>query len=228
MAAKTNTGLVAYAKAQLGLPYWWGTFGQTASAALYNSKKAQYPDLYRAKDYGSQYGKRVHDCIGLIKGYLWSDTATSAPKYNAVQDKSAPGMYAAAAQKGSIATFRKITGQLVFKGKTPASITHVGIYGGDGYVYEAKGHAYGVVKTPYREADWQYWAQCPYIADDTVKKEVEDVPKVEKIPVMINGKKVQIDGILHNGVNYLSVRQVAVQLGCNVTSSGSMPILTKK
>ena len=54
------------------------------------------------------------------------------------------------------------------------------------------------------------------------------MPKVEKIPVMINGKKVQIDGILYNGTNYLSVRQVAVQLGCNVTSSGSMPILTKK
>lgn len=28
---KTNAGLVAYAKAQLGRPYWWGTFGQTAS-----------------------------------------------------------------------------------------------------------------------------------------------------------------------------------------------------
>lgn len=228
MAMKTNMGLVAYAKAQLGLPYWWGTFGQIASATLYNSKKNQYPDQYRAKDFSIQYGKRVHDCIGLVKGYLWSDTVTSAPKYNMTQDKSAPGMYAAAVQKGSIASFKKIAGQLVFKGKTPTSITHVGIYGGDGYVYEAKGHAYGVVKTLYRATDWQYWAQCPYIIDDTTGKEVEDMPKVEKIPVMINGKKVQIDGILYNGTNYLSVRQVAVQLGCNVTSSGSMPILTKK
>ena len=29
--SKTNTGLVAYAKAQLGKPYWWETFGQKAS-----------------------------------------------------------------------------------------------------------------------------------------------------------------------------------------------------
>ena len=31
---KTNSGLVAYAKEQVGLPYWWGTFGQTATSSL--------------------------------------------------------------------------------------------------------------------------------------------------------------------------------------------------
>ena len=48
---KTNTGLVAYAKAQLGKPYWYGTFGQTASEALYKDKSRQYAkDLcYRAQ-----------------------------------------------------------------------------------------------------------------------------------------------------------------------------------
>ena len=37
--AKTNDGLVNYAKAQLGKPYWYGTFGNTASKSLLNSKK---------------------------------------------------------------------------------------------------------------------------------------------------------------------------------------------
>ena len=41
---KTNTGLVEYALTQLGKPYWWGTFGQTASAALLTQKRAQYPE----------------------------------------------------------------------------------------------------------------------------------------------------------------------------------------
>ena len=45
MAAKTNYGLVAYAKAQLGLPYWYGTFGQIGTEALYTSKKKQWPVL---------------------------------------------------------------------------------------------------------------------------------------------------------------------------------------
>ena len=77
--AKTNGGLVEYCKAQIGRPYWYGTFGNTASASLYEAKKKQYPKYYTAKDYASQYGQRVHDCAGLIKGYLWSATPDSPP-----------------------------------------------------------------------------------------------------------------------------------------------------
>lgn len=164
---KTNSGLVEYAKAQLGLPYWYGTFGNVASASLYASKKKTYPSQYTASDFASQYGKRVHDCVGLIKGYLWSSSATATPVYNSAQDKSAAGMYAAATEKGAISTFPKKAGQLVFKGATAAKISHVGVYDGAGYVYEAKGHAYGVVKTAFSASAWQYWAQCPYIEDDT-------------------------------------------------------------
>lgn len=169
MATKTNTGLVAYAKAQVGLPYWYGTFGQTASASLYTSKKKQYPSYYTASDFSSQYGKRVHDCVGLIKGYLWSSSATATPTYNSSQDVSASGMYAKASSKGKISTFPKKAGQLVFKSSSSSTsgIHHVGVYGGDGYVYEAKGHQYGVVKTKYSASDWQYWAQCPYCTDDS-------------------------------------------------------------
>lgn len=167
MATKTNTGLVAYAKAQVGFPYWYGTYGQTASESLYTSKKKQYPSYYTASDFSSQYGKRVHDCVGLIKEYLWSSSATTAPSYNSAQDVSASGMYAKASSKGKIAGFPKKTGQLVFKGTSTSKITHVGVYGGDGYIYEAKGHQYGVVKTKYSASDWQYWAQCPYCTDDS-------------------------------------------------------------
>ena len=71
---KTNTGLVEYAKAQLGKPYWYGTFGQISTTSLYNYKKKQYPDQYQWACPSSQLGVRVHDCIGLIKGYLWSNT----------------------------------------------------------------------------------------------------------------------------------------------------------
>ena len=39
--AKTNTGLAEYALAQLGKPYWWGTFGQTANAGLLAAKRQQ-------------------------------------------------------------------------------------------------------------------------------------------------------------------------------------------
>lgn len=178
--SKTNSGLVAYAKAQVGLPYWYGTFGQKASASLHKQKKAQYPKYYTATDFPKQYGKRVHDCVGMIKGYIWSDSATGTPKYNASQDKSASGMYAAAKIKGTISSFPATVGLLVFKGSTASKITHVGIYDGAGTVYEAKGHEYGVVKTVFKASQWQFWAQCPYtVADAKTDEKIRPGDKVK-------------------------------------------------
>lgn len=168
--AKTNTGLVEYAKAQLGKPYWYGTFGQTASSQLYAAKKKQYPKYYTATDFSSQYGKRVHDCIGLIKSYLWSDTPTSTPKYKASQDVSANGMLAKCTEKGKIGTMPELPGVLVFMDG------HVGVYIGGGYVIEAKGHAYGVVKTALKGRGWTSWGKCPWITYSATSKPVESKP----------------------------------------------------
>ena len=165
--AKTNSGLIAYALAQLGKPYWWGTFGQTASSSLYASKRKQYPSYYTASDFPKQYGQRVHDCIGLIKGYLWSETPTSVPTYVGAQDKSASGMYSVSSIKGGIGTFDFVPGRLLYKGASPSKINHVGVYIGNGWILEAKGHAYGVVKTAFKGSEWSYWSQCPYITADT-------------------------------------------------------------
>ncbi|MCM1480446.1 MAG: hypothetical protein NC085_12140, partial [Muribaculaceae bacterium] len=110
---KTNKGLVEYAKAQLGLPYWYGTFGNIATADLYAYKKSQYPQYYKSwNDFPTQYGKRVHDCVGLIKGYLWSDTATAKPAYNSKQDVSANGMLSVCKEKGKISAMPDIPGVL--------------------------------------------------------------------------------------------------------------------
>ena len=68
--AKTNTGLVAYAKANIGNPYWYGTFGQVGTQTLLDSKRKQYPSFYTSARYAAckkDIGKRVHDCVGLIK-----------------------------------------------------------------------------------------------------------------------------------------------------------------
>ena len=159
--AKTNLGLVAYAEKQLGLPYWYGTFGQIATEGLHKSKAKQYPDKYNRKNYtqgwAHQYGARVHDCVGLIKGYLWSDTPTSAPKYNAKQDYSADGLINICKVKGSIKTIPEVKGLLVhYKG-------HIGVYIGNGFVIEARGHNYGVVKTKLTDRKWTTWGYCPFI-----------------------------------------------------------------
>lgn len=164
--SKTNIGLVEYAKAQLGKPYWYGCFGQMSAESLYMSKKRQYPGYYTANDFKSQYNQRVHDCIGLIKGYLWSDTFTSVPKYNSSQDVSADGMLSLCNEKGNISTIPELPGVLVF------SPQHVGVYIGNGYVVEARGHKYGVVKTKLSSRGWKDWGKCPWIEYEEPKKEV--------------------------------------------------------
>ena len=102
---KTSKGLVEYARAQLGRPYWYGTFGNTATADLLQMKTGQYPAHYqraRMERYKSEIGERVHDCVGLIKGYLWSETPESKPVYNSAQDVSANGMLLKCKERGRI------------------------------------------------------------------------------------------------------------------------------
>jgi len=171
--SKTNTGLVKYCEAQLGKPYWYGCFGNTATASLLSAKRKQYPGYYDTSKYKvgftHQYGQRVHDCVGLIKGYLWSETATSTPKYNSAQDVSANGMLGKCKERGKISTIPELPGVLVFMSG------HVGVYIGGGYVIEARGHDHGVVKTKLKNRPWTDWGKCPYITYSTTSNTVTSV-----------------------------------------------------
>ena len=178
--AKNNAGLIEYCKAQVSRPYWFGTFGNTADAKLLASKKKQYPKYYTASDFSSQFGQRVHDCAGLIKGYLWSATPDSAPKYDAATDYGATAFYAHCNKKGTIDTFDHVPGRLVFKGK-PSKMSHVGVYIGDGEIIEAKGHAYGVVKSKLTTA-WTHWGQCNLISEEGTAEAPKPTPAPEPTP----------------------------------------------
>lgn len=156
---KTGQGLVEYAIAQLGRPYWYGTFGQLADGALYVQKKTQYPTYYTAADFPNQYGKKVHDCVGLIKGYRWCDTSESAPKYVGAQDVAVEGLYAQCTRRGAIASLPETPGVCVFM----AGLGHVGVYIGGGEVVEAMNHANGVVKTKLKGRGWAYWGMPEWI-----------------------------------------------------------------
>ena len=193
---KTAMGLVAYAKAQLGRPYWYGTFGQSASKSLCDQKKNQYPKQYDW-EYDGETAK-VHDCVGLIKGYLWCADENGQPVYNPAQDKSANAMYTACKTKGEIAVMPDVPGILVF---FPG---HVGVYIGGGEVIEARSRRYGVYKTKLADRPWKTWGYCPYVS--YVQKTVAlDLPVLKKgakgapiramqILLMGNGASIEADG----------------------------------
>ena len=76
---------------------------------------------------------------------------------------------------GAIGTIPEIPGILVFLEG------HVGVYIGDGYVIEAKGHKYGVVKTKLKERPWLYWGKCEWIDyTESVKKVTTRLPLLKK------------------------------------------------
>ena len=173
---KNNIGLVDYCKAQLGRPYWYGTYGNISTEELYKKKRKQYLLYYigfSKKSFEDQYGQKVHDCGGLIKGYLMSADANSPAVYNKMYDKVASSM---CLKQQDIKTIPEIPGICVFK------TGHVGVYIGNGEVIEAKGHQYGVVQTKLATGKWTKWAKLTVIEyiNDSVA-----IPNTKKY-IMIN------------------------------------------
>lgn len=188
MTQFTGKGLVKYAQAQLGKPYWYGTFGQIASEALYKSKRAQYPSQYDkwSKDsFTKQYGQKVHDCAGLVKGYLMTPTPDETPNapavYNAKYDFSANGMIAQCKEQGAYSSIPEIAGLVVWKNN------HMGIYIGGGKVIEAKGHAYGVVTTT--DTKWEKWGKLPWLEYAEETAPVLPTACICTLPILRRGDK---------------------------------------
>mgnify|MGYP004544693871 FL=1 len=122
---------------------------------------------------------RVYDCVGLVKGYLWSQTPTSAPKYNASQDKDVNGVKASCSNVSDIRSIPEIPGILVFmKG-------HAGIYIGNGKVIEARGHAYGVVQTDLNKRGWKEWGKLNWIKYEGVVNLFEEGQEKEAIDYLV-------------------------------------------
>lgn len=161
---KTAQGLVSFAQKAVGLPYVISTYGKVLTPAMFDAVYRAHPEsvrwhgAYLAGHRQSIIGKRTFDCIGLIKGYLWSDNA-GVIRYGAggVPDINQDDMFANALLKGKIGTLPEKPGLLVWKRG------HIGIYEGAGYVIEAKDTPSGVIRSPLAQGGWSHWLACPYL-----------------------------------------------------------------
>ena len=163
--------LATFCLSVVGAPYWFACFGNVASESLYNQKRSEsqnkkYYDSWPKSTFTDDYGKRVTDCAGLLKWFLWSDNMTNKnPSYKASEDFGATTFYNKCTSKGKISTLpaNKI-GLCVFNGNDTTK-THMGvIVDNAGTVVEAKGHAYGTVKS--KASSWDYWGKCHLIKYD--------------------------------------------------------------
>ena len=161
---KNNLDLVKWAEyaADKGWGQVYGTYGTVLSESMLTAKMEQYPDEVATKEQfirDTWLGKRTADCVGLIKGYGWFNTASQDTEIgsNGMQDLSANGMYDAATVKGEISTIPETPGLAVWKDG------HIGIYIGDGNVVEAYGTERGVIRSVLADGGWTHWLEVPSI-----------------------------------------------------------------
>lgn len=173
---RTAANLATFCLQVVGTSYWMGCNGQRASRALYNEKKSAYSQYYPPKSWTEasfvkDFGKPVTDCAGLLKWFLWSDNMTNKnPSYKSSEDFGATTFYNKCTSKGKISSLpaNKI-GICVFNGNDTTK-THMGvIVDSSGTVVEAKGHAYGTVKS--KASSWDYWGKCHLIKYDAPVKD---------------------------------------------------------
>ncbi len=137
MAKVTQNELVSFAKSKLGTPYVYGAKGQKLTEGLYNELKKRYGSLVWQSD-RNKVGKVCTDCSGLIS---WcTGVVRNSTSYKSTAVKTLPISKLSQAQKGC-ALWRQ---------------GHIGVYIGDGYCIEAKGSAYGVVRTKVQGAGWTH------------------------------------------------------------------------
>ena len=164
---KNATDLVTYAihAWESGWGYVWGTYGSVLTDSLFEYKLEQYPDgVGNYEDFIREnwLGGRTTDCVGLIKGYGWLDAESMSIGYatNGMPDYGANQMYYSASESGTIDTIPEIPGLAVWHDG------HIGVYIGNGYVIEAMGTKYGVVKTELEGRGWTHWLKIEYINYD--------------------------------------------------------------
>lgn len=155
------------AREYIGNPYIFGALGQACTPDFRRTSATRKPDYAeKIKKYcqvlsgkknscaGCKYeGKPAFDCRGLTfesckrAGISISSTGATTQWNN-------DGDWI---EKGLIADMPQGSPCIVFK-KNGDKMQHTGFYIGDGYVIDARGHAYGVVISPLSDYPWTHYA----------------------------------------------------------------------
>ena len=206
---KSNKGLVQFVETALAEKwgYCLGTFGQILTPVLLSQKMKQgygvgvYNTRHQA--YLQQFiGKRVSDCYGLVKAFTWWDG--NNPKYNAKQDRNQEGAYAAAKEKGPLATLPEIPGVILWmKG-------HAGVYIGNGEFIECVGAPVGMRKGIIKNGRVVAGSKFTHWFKDTYLEYIEDEPQAPGL--IINGKVKTINGINKGSIAYLKLERESIPL----------------
>ena len=189
------TEFIEYLEDQLEQPYCWGcqhteltpdnyveVITKKESSEKYRQQAIDYCDNLWENGWEVAY---AYDCSGL--GMYWLQNLMHIYE----KDMSANSM------KGccELVTSAPKRGYWVFRCDSSGKATHIGYMIDDETLIEAKGRAYGVVKTDFREKDWSVWG-IPACFKDEIDPEPEPPvppePPVVKYRVIVIGKSVYV------------------------------------
>ena len=199
----TNIGLVEFIKTKLGVPYVYGMKGKVMTQANFNYLQERYgvKNVWNSDE--KKVGKVCVDCSGLISWYTGKLKGSTQFK---TESAAHPISTISNAPIGA-AVWRQ---------------EHIGVYIGNGEIIEARGSAYGVVRTKVKDRDFTHWF---LLNDIEYVKEDDEVVQREKI--IVDGKEYEAYMIRKDGTTYIKTRDVANVLGLKVGSKGKVPTLDK-
>lgn len=200
----TNIGLVEFVKTKLGTPYVYGMKGAVMTLANFNYLQERYGIKVVWNSDIKKVGKVCVDCSGLISWY--TGKLKGSTQYMVESDAQPIGTITSAPI--GVAVWRQ---------------GHIGVYIGNGEIIEARGSAYGVVRTKVKERDFTHWFR---LKDITYVEEADEV--VEKDKIIVNGKEYEVNMIRKDGTTYIKTRDIADLMGLKVGSKGKVPVLETK
>ena len=163
---KNNLDLVKWCENAYkdGWGYVYGGYGQVCTKQYLDQQASLFPGNNEAggemRQVGEKWlGKRVCDCIGLIKSYAWynANSGEIVAGSNGFTDCGANSIWSNVTESGPISNMPDTPGLAVWMNG------HIGVYIGNGEVIEAQGTAYGVVKTELNGRGWTKWLKIPNI-----------------------------------------------------------------
>lgn len=205
----TSKEFVEFVTSMDKAPYWYGTCCYKATDSLLASKQKQYPKQYIG--YSSVFseaiknGSVVCDCVGLIKGFFWSEGGQRVYEYKknggnltlryayGINDYGANGLFTyckKSGKYGSIDTLPEVAGAILWKNG------HVGVYIGNGMCQQASWMNTGCYQCKVSDTKFTNWGLLPCL-------DYGVLPAKEKETEIIEHTVVKGDTLWKLAKNYL-------------------------
>ena len=197
MATEKGQTIANYAISKLGCAYIYGGYGERKCTPSFREARAKaYPE-YKDKMYkycpvlsgkqssceGCKYnGKQAYDCAQLTR------YSCKAAGQELVSGANSQWTKTDWEQKDTIDSLPDVPGVLLYHINSEGRMSHTGVYIGGGYAVEARGHAYGVVKTKVSSRSWTHWGALPGVLDGSKTPVEAPVEKDEQEPAPESGE----------------------------------------